>query len=106
MAAGDLLMQNAPHNFFGVTPAEVAYEDLRWAVSKTTACCSERSCIKQGTCLGQPVCKVLWPVGKTAGFIAPTESTACCGYCLPSFNGFICFCPTRWALHRADVAQT
>jgi hypothetical protein len=102
--AGRVLMCSPPRSPLSATPAEVAHEDLKWAVSKTAACGSAHSCISHGTCLGQPVCKALSAVGNTAGFVAPTDSAAQCGYCLSSFNGFICFCPTRWALHRADAA--
>lgn len=91
---------------FDSSPDEIAHEDLKWAVSKTAKCGSERSCVSHGTCLGQPVCESLRPIGKTAGFVAPSESAGECGYCLSSFNGFLCFCPTRWALHRADAATT
>ena len=87
---------------FDGTPAEVAREDMKWAAAHTTACGSQRTCVKQGTCLGEPVCEALWPVGRSAGFVAPTSSASRCGYCVSSFKGFICFCPTRWALHRAD----
>lgn len=91
---------------FSDSADEIDHEDLKWAVSHTRNCGSDRSCIKSGTCLGQPVCRPLGPLGKTAGFVVPTESAARCGYCTPSFNGSICFCPTRWALHRADVRQS
>jgi hypothetical protein len=49
------------------------------------------------------VCKALGPLGTTAGFIAPTESADACGYCVPAYRGFVCFCPTRWALFRRDA---
>ena len=86
------------------TPEEAASEDLRWAVEHTEGCGSGRSCLKNGTCLGEPVCCALSPVGRGAGFIAPTASAERCGYGIPSFKGFLCFCPTRWALHRAEDA--
>ena len=78
--------------------------DLEWAVAHTLSCGSQMSCIKQGTCLGRSICKVRGPMGRTAGFIVPTDSSADCGYCVPGFRGHVCFCPTRWALHRAQAA--
>lgn len=83
---------------------ETAREDMRWAVEHTAVCGSERSCLKNGTCLGEAVCRALSPVGRSAGFVAPTASAERCGYGIPSFKGFLCFCPTRWALHRAQAA--
>lgn len=81
--------------------ADATRHDLKWAVAQTVSCGSERSCIKHGTCLGSPICKVVQPLGKTAGFVVPAASAPQCGYCTPSFQGFVCFCPTRWALFRA-----
>lgn len=86
------------------TPGEAAREDLRWAAEHTEGCGSGRSCLRNGTCLGEPVCRALSPVGRSAGFVAPTASAERCGYGIPSFKGFLCFCPTRWALHRAENA--
>lgn len=77
--------------------------DLKWAVAHTLSCKSNRSCIKHRTCLDRPICRALGPMGSTAGFVAPTASSESCGYCVPAFRGFVCFCPTRWALHRADL---
>lgn len=84
--------------------AHAGRDDLKWAVANTLACGSEMSCIKHGTCLGRPICKVQGAMGRTAGFIVPTESSEECGYCVPAFRGHVCFCPTRWALHRAQTA--
>src|SRR5690242_7239750 len=78
--------------------------DLERAVAQTTNCGSDRSCLKHGTCLGRPICKARGPLGLTAGFIDATESAEECGYCVPAYRGFVCFCPTRWALFRRDVA--
>lgn len=86
------------------TDAEAAGEDLRWAAAHTEGCGSGRSCLSSGTCLGETVCRALSPVGRSAGFVAPTPSAERCGYGIPSFKGFLCFCPTRWALHRAQDA--
>ncbi|MBI4985826.1 MAG: hypothetical protein HZC24_10935 [Rhodocyclales bacterium] len=89
-----------------LAPDEIEHEDLKWAVALTVSCGSDRSCIKSGTCLGRPVCAVVRQVGNTAGFVEPTASAEHCGYCTPSFRGFLCFCPTRWALFRArDAAK-
>lgn len=83
------------------TQAEAAHADLKTAVAQTLACGSERSCIKQGTCLGRPVCRVVGNIGTAAGYVVPEpESSENCGYCVSSFGGAMCFCPTRWALHR------
>lgn len=76
--------------------------DLKWAVAHTLSCASNMSCLKYRTCLGRPICAARGPMGTTAGFVAPTESSEECGYCVPAFSGHVCFCPTRWALHRAD----
>lgn len=86
------------------TPDIAAGEDLRWAAAHTEGCGSGRSCLRNGTCLGESVCRALSPVGRSAGFVAPTTSAERCGYGIPSFKGFLCFCPTRWALHRAETA--
>lgn len=83
--------------------AQKNHADLKWAAAYTTSCGSEMSCIKEGTCLGRPVCKARTAMGKTAGFVAPTESSEACGYCVPVFHGHVCFCPTRWALFRAET---
>jgi len=83
---------------------ETAHEDMRWAIEHTTNCASDRSCLSRGKCLDQDVCRALSPVGRSAGFVVPTPSAARCGYCIPSFNGFLCFCPTRWALHRTAAS--
>lgn len=78
--------------------------DLRKAISQTSACKSDHSCLELRTCFGKPVCKALGPLAATAGFIAPTESSESCGYCVPAYRGFVCFCPTRWALFRNDAS--
>lgn len=84
---------------------ETTREDMRWAIEKNTVRCgSERSCLRQGMCRGEAVCRALSPVGRSAGFVAPSASAAQCGYGIASFKGFLCFCPTRWALHRAEDA--
>lgn len=88
------------------TADEAAREDLRWAIEHTSSCGSDRSCLRHGTCLGEAVCGALSPVGHSAGFVAPTASAARCGYGIASFKGFLCFCPTRWALHRAADATS
>lgn len=82
--------------------ADTHHDDLKWAVAHTSACSSDRSCLKHGTCLGRPICKALGAMGATAGFVVPTESSESCGYCVPAYRGFVCFCPTRWALFRAE----
>lgn len=83
---------------------ETTREDMRWAGEHTANCGSDRSCLRHGTCLGETVCRALSPVGRSAGFVEPTASAARCGYGIASFKGFLCFCPTRWALHRAEAA--
>lgn len=84
--------------------AKADHNDLKWAVEHTLSCGSSMSCIKHGTCLGRPVCKALGAMGSSAGFVVPTESSETCGYCVPAFRGSVCFCPTRWALYRAEAA--
>jgi hypothetical protein len=77
--------------------------DLEWAVANTKGCGSKMSCIKHGTCLGRPICKARGAMGYTAGFVEPTESSEHCGYCVQTYRGHACFCPTRWALYRAQT---
>lgn len=77
--------------------------DLKWAVAHTLSCASKMSCLKHRTCLGRPICTAQGSMGSTAGFVVPTQSSEECGYCVPAFRGYVCFCPTRWALHRADT---
>lgn len=95
---------NEPRIPIDCSAEEAAREDMRWAVEHTGVCGSARSCLKNGTCLGEAVCGALAPVGHSAGFVMPTASAERCGYGIPSFKGFLCFCPTRWALHRAEAA--
>ena len=95
---------NIPPGTTDSIPPHGNFADLKWAVAHTLSCKSGLSCIKHRTCLDRPVCRALGPMGSTAGFVAATESGEACGYCIPAYRGHVCFCPTRWALYRADTA--
>lgn len=70
------------------------------AKADNAPCKSAKSCLTEGRCLENPVCKALVSIGKNAGFVAPTTSACRCGFGEAGYGGFICYCPTRWLLER------
>ena len=63
-------------------------------------CRSGKSCLSEGSCLDQPVCRAIMSIGRNAGFVEPTPSACKCGFGEASYGGFICYCPTRWLMER------
>ena len=63
-------------------------------------CRSEKTCLSEGRCLDNPVCRAIMNIGHSAGYVEPTPSACRCGFGERSYGGFICYCPTRWLLER------
>lgn len=78
---------------------------IRAATADDRVCKSGKTCLTQGMCLDNPMCRAIMNIGKDAGFVAPTDSACKCGFGEASFGSFICYCPTRWLVERRQTGD-